>query len=162
MPFIGKFSTSLSVQNKMPYLEDGIVKYKLSDKETKKGLYIPIGSFITSYARRKTIETSQAIRDYSLKKYGVDKYIYSDTDSCHTTLSIEELKKFCEIDDYELGKWANEGFAKRGKFIRQKCYIEEIDDKIKITCAGMPSSCYDFVTWENFKTGFKCRWKINF
>lgn len=51
---------------------------------------------------------------------------------------------------------------KGGKFIRQKCYIEEIDDKIKITCAGMPSSCYDFVTWKNFKTGFKCRWKISF
>ena len=77
-------------------------------------------------------------------------------------LSIEELKKFCEIDDFELGKWKHEASASRGKFIRQKCYIEEIDGKIKITCAGMPSSCYDFVTWENFKTGFKCRWKISF
>lgn len=33
----GKFATSLSVQNKIPYLdEDGVVKYALSEKETKK------------------------------------------------------------------------------------------------------------------------------
>ena len=39
----GKFATSLQVQNKIPYIdEDGIVKYKLSDVETKNGLYIPI------------------------------------------------------------------------------------------------------------------------
>jgi hypothetical protein len=26
----------------------------------------------------------------------------------------------------------------------------------------MPSSCYDFVNWENFKTGFKCGGKLVF
>lgn len=29
-------------------------------------------------------------------------YIYSDTDSIKTTLSIEELKLICNIDDVEL------------------------------------------------------------
>jgi len=162
MPYIGKFATSLKVQNKIPYLEDGIVKYKLGEEESKNGLYLPIGCFITAYARNKTIRTSQAIKDYSIKTYGKDLYIYSDTDSIHTLLSIEELKKFCEIDDYELGKWKHEASFKKARFIRQKCYIEEIDDEIKITCAGMPSTCYNFVTWENFKTGFKCRWKTYF
>lgn len=32
----GKFATSLSVQNKSPYLEDGIIKYSLTEKEDKK------------------------------------------------------------------------------------------------------------------------------
>lgn len=42
----GKFATSLKVQNKIPYLDfDGIVKYKLGEEETKKGLYIPIRLF---------------------------------------------------------------------------------------------------------------------
>jgi hypothetical protein len=41
----GKFATSLSVQNKIPYLEDDIVKYKLGDPDFKKGLYIPIRLF---------------------------------------------------------------------------------------------------------------------
>lgn len=89
-------------------------------------------------------------------------YIYSDTDSIHTMLPIEELKAFCDIDDVKLGAWKNEGFAKRAKFIRQKCYLEEIDGNIEITCAGMPKTCYKFVTWDNFKTGFTCGGKLTF
>lgn len=159
----GKFATSLDVQSKMPFLgDDEIVHYEMSKKEQKNGIYLPIGSFITAYAREKTIRTSQAITDYSLKKYGEDYYVYSDTDSIHTRCSIEELKQFCEIDDVKLGYWKCEGFAKKGKFIRQKCYIEEIDDNIEITCAGMPKTCYDKVTWENFKTGFSCGGKLTF
>ena len=158
----GKFATSLEVQSKIPYLgEDEIIHYTLSEKEEKEGIYIPVGCFITAYAREKTIRTSQAIKTYSIEKYGIDKYIYSDTDSIHTTLSIEELKEFCDIDDVKLGAWKNEGFATKGKFVRQKCYLEEIEGKIKITCAGMPKTCYDSVNFENFKTGFTTRWKIN-
>jgi len=158
----GKFATSLEVQNKEPYLENGIVRYKLGEVEKKKGLYIPVGCFITAYSREKTIRTSQAIKDYSIKKYGKDLYIYSDTDSIHTLLGIEELKQFCEIDDYKLGAWKHEASFSKARFVRQKCYIEEIDGEIKITCAGLPSKCYDFVTWENFKTGFKCGGKLVF
>ena len=39
-----------------------------------------------------------------------------------------------------------------GKFVRQKCYLEEIDRKMNITCAGMPKSCYSQVEWDKFKT----------
>lgn len=84
------------------YGDDDIVHYRLSEEEQKDGLYIPIASFITAYAREKTIRTSQAIKSYSLEKYGKDMYIYSDTDSIHTTLPIEELKQFCDIDDVKL------------------------------------------------------------
>lgn len=49
-----------------------------------------------------------------------------------------------------------------GKFIRQKCYLEEIDEKMNITCAGLPKTCYDFVEWEKFKTGFTCGGKLTF
>ena len=53
------------------------------------------------------------------------------------------------------------GFFKQARFIRQKCYIKkDKDNKITIACAGMPKSCYDNVTWENFKTGFKCKRKF--
>lgn len=120
------------------------------------------GAFITSYAREKTIRTAQAITDYSLKKYGYDAFCYSDTDSIHTLLPIEELTKFCDIDPVKLGAWKHEGTFEKAKFIRQKCYLEEIDGKIEITCSGMPKSCYDYVTWENFKTGFTCGGKLTF
>lgn len=65
-------------------------------------MYLPVASFITAYAREKTIRTSQAIMDYSLEKYGKDLYVYSDTDSIHTMLPFEELTKFCDIDDVKL------------------------------------------------------------
>lgn len=158
----GKFATSLDVQSKIPYLEDDIVRYKLGEKETKDGVYLPMGAFITAYARDKTIRTSQAIKDYSIKKYGKDLYCYSDTDSIHTLLSIDELKQFCEIDDIKLGAWKHESHFTRAKFIRQKTYLEEIDGEIEITCAGLPKNCYNQVTWENFKEGLKVNGKLNF
>ena len=163
----GKFATSMNIQEKLCYLgEDNIVHYRLSESKTKDGLYLPIACFITAYARDKTIRTSQAITDYSIKKYGIDKYIYSDTDSISTTLTIDEVKQFCEIDDFELGKWAHENTFENAKFIRQKTYLKliydekEKENKVHITCAGMPKSCYDFVTWENFKEGFTCGGKL--
>ena len=158
----GKFATSLDVQGKIPYLENDVVKYRLGEKTTKAGVYLPMGAFITAYARDKTIRTSQAIKDYSIKKYGVDLYCYSDTDSIHTLLPIEELKQFCEIDDVELGAWKHESHFERAKFIRQKTYLEEIDGEIQITCAGLPQRCYDQVTWDNFKEGLKVDGKLAF
>lgn len=158
----GKFAQSLDIQSKYPYMEDGIVKYYLSEKQQRDGLYLPIGIFITSYAREKTIRTSQAIKDYSMKKYGVDLYCYSDTDSVHTLLPIEELKQFCEIDDVALGKWKHEANFKKARFVRQKCYLEEINGEINITCAGMPKECYKYVEWKKFKQGFTCGGKLTF
>lgn len=158
----GKFATSLDVQSKIPYLENEIVKYKLGEKGTKDGVYLPMGAFITAYARDKTIRTSQAIKDYSIMKYGVDMYCYSDTDSIHTILPIEELKQFCDIDDVELGFWKHESHFERAKFIRQKTYLEEINGEIEITCAGLPQRCYNQVTWDNFKEGLKVDGKLSF
>lgn len=127
----GKFATSLTAKAKNPYLLDDIVKYEIGDEEDKKGLYLPVGSFVTAYARNKTIRTSQAIKDYSIKKYGENKYVYSDTDSIHCLLDIEEVRKFCEIDDVKLGAWKHESSFTRARFIRQKCYIEEINRKFR-------------------------------
>lgn len=152
----GKFATSMKSVKKEPYLLDDVVKYKNLEEQEKEGLYIPIGIFITAYARDLTIRTSQKIKEYSINKYNKDMYIYSDTDSIHTLLPIEELKQFCDIDDVRLGAWKCEGIALRSKFIRQKTYLEEFYDEekqekyIKITCAGMPSRCYKYVTWDNF------------
>lgn len=159
----GKFATKIKTKSKYPYLgTDDIVHYIISEETEKKGVYLPMGAFITAYARDKTIRTSQAIKDYSIEKYGKDLYYYSDTDSIHCGLSIEELKKFCEIDDVKLGAWKHEATFTRAKFVRQKCYLEDIDGKLEITSAGMPITCYKYVTWENFKTGFTCKGKLTF
>ena len=160
----GKFATSKELQCKIPVFDEdtGMIEYRLSDIQMVDGLYLPIGIFITSYARNKTIRTSQAIKSYSIEKYGIDMYCYSDTDSVHTLLPIEELTKFCDIDDVKLGYWKHESHFTKARFIRQKCYLEMIDGEVKITCAGMPQSCYKYVEWEKFKTGFTCPGKLIF
>lgn len=158
----GKFGLNPRCRSKTPYLKDGIVKYKMGDVEKRKPVYIPIATFVTAYARDKTIRTSQIIKDYSINKYGEDKYIYSDTDSIHTTLSEEELMQICDIDDYRLGAWKIESKFCRAKFIRQKTYIEEIDGKLKITCAGLPENCYSQVTFENFNKDLSVRGKLSY
>ena len=163
----GKFATSMTAQEKIPYLENGILHYELGEVHEKEGLYIPIGAFITSYARNKTIRTSQAIKTYSIEKYGKDMYIYSDTDSIKTLLPLEELHEFCEIDDVKLGAWKYEGTAIRSKFVRQKTYLEEFINKdgekeTVITCAGMPKTSHKYVRWETFKRGFTCGGKLIF
>ena len=152
----GKFGTSQEIRSKIPYFEDDIIKYYITEPQIANGVYIPMASFITSYSRNKTITTSQAIRDYTLKKYGVDYYIYSDTDSIHMLeLSEEELKQFVDIDDYRLGAWKLESKAKRGRFIRQKCYIEEnYDGSLNTAVAGLPKSLGKYITFENFEKGF--------
>lgn len=95
--------------------------------------------------------------DYSIEKYGKNLFIYADTDSCHTLIPIEELEKFIRIDDNELGAWKCEGKFIKAIFIKQKTYIEELEgkEKLKITCAGMPEKCYDYVNFDNFKIGLE-------
>lgn len=146
----GKFALDPICAKKHPYLDKGIVKYRTSPPETREALYLPVGAFITAYARRYTIETSQKIKEYSIEKYGKDMYIYSDTDSIHTTLPVEDVKKFIEIDDYKLGAWAHESHFTRARFLRPKTYIEEIAGKLHVTCAGLPDKGKEQVTWENF------------
>ena len=152
----GKFGLNPNVRGKYPILEDGIIKYKLYDKDIRDSIYLPVATFITSLARKKTIETSQKIKDYTINKYGKDYYIYSDTDSIHMIkLNEEELKTFIDIDDYKLGAWKIEGEFTRAKFIRQKCYIEQSSDGfINTTIAGLPKRMSSLVNFDNFKVGF--------
>lgn len=154
----GRFGISLKATQKAPYLDaDGNLSYYNLPEETKKGLYIPVATFITSEARYKTITTCQAVRDYSLKKYGVDKFIYADTDSCKSLLTdsdLNELKDIIEIDDYKLGAWALEEHFDRFLGLRQKCYITEVDGKVHVTVAGLPHYLAPLITFDNFKKGF--------
>ena len=152
----GKFGLNPNVRGKYPYLDDGIVKYGVYDPEIRDSIYIPVATFITSYARRKTITTSQTIKDYSIKKYGVDKYVYSDTDSIHCLFDDDtELKNIVEIDDFKLGAWKKESVYQRGKYLRQKCYIElGYDDKMNVTVAGLPKNLGNLITFDNFNIGF--------
>ena len=154
----GKFGVSGTTRQKIPVLDhDGIIRFINSEEETRDTLYVAVASFITAYGRNKTIRTSQMIKDYTLNKYGEDRYYYSDTDSIHCTLSdqdLEDLKDIIHIDDFKLGYWAKEADFDRAIYIRQKCYVEEIKGKLEVTVAGLPKYLAPLITFENFRRGF--------
>ena len=152
----GKFGLNPDIRSKYPELnENGIVTYKFYERETREPVYIPMAAFITSYARYKTITTSQAIKTYSIDNYGVDYYIYSDTDSIHTLFTdTEKLKEFVDIDDYRLGAWKLESQFIKGKYLRAKSYIElSPEGRLNCTVAGLPKNVGHLVDFENFKIG---------
>lgn len=153
----GRTALSGTARQKAPYLKDGVVKFSLLPPETRETVYIPVAAFITAYGRNRTIRTSQIIKDYTIKKYGEDRYYYSDTDSIHASLTdedLEELKDIIKIDDFKLGYWAKEAEFDRAIYIRQKCYIEEIKGKLQVTVAGLPKYLAPLITFDNFKKGF--------
>lgn len=135
----GKFALNPHVRSKIPYYVDGVIKYKLGEPETREPIYIPVGTFITAWARHKTITSAQKV---------YDRFVYADTDSLH--LIGTEIPEGLEVDPVKLGAWKHESTFSRARFLRQKSYIEEIDGELNVTCAGMPSRCYPFVTWDNF------------
>lgn len=176
----GKFGLNPNVRSKIPYNDNGVVKYTLGDKETRDGIYIPVAVFVTAYARSITIKSAQQMYDH---------FIYADTDSLHLNLKLPEkllnmdgkqvefltTEKLIEmglpipdnmiINPVNLGAWKVESRFFRARFIRQKCYIEdgnkkelwnstEYDhSKLNVVCAGMPKRCHSQVDWDNFKLG---------
>jgi DNA polymerase type B, organellar and viral len=158
----GKFGSSTDVTGKVPELkEDGSLRFVLGDNETKDPVYIPMGIFITSWARRITITTAQ-------KCY--DRIVYCDTDSIH--LVGDEIPEAIAdiVDPDKLGYWKYEYTFERAKFIRQKTYVEEVKKKnketgeeklhLEVKCAGMPDKVKEKVTLENFEVGFKSFGKL--
>ena len=144
----GKFALNPNVRSKIPFVTDGIVHYALGEQEQREPLYIPVGTYITSWARDTTIRAAQAV---------YNRFLYADTDSLH--LSGSSVPDGIEISDTELGKWKFEFKFKRARYLRAKAYMEygrepgEKKDYWKIVCAGMPARCHPFVKWSNFHVG---------
>lgn len=139
----GKFGTSTDCTGKKPYLnEDGGVKYKLMDEETRDPVYTPMACFITAYAREITIKTALSV---------IDRFAYCDTDSIHI-LGNEE--PHINIHPVNLGAWKLESTFVKAKFIRAKTYLEVNENgKCDVKCAGLPDYLHSQVTFENFRKG---------
>lgn len=148
----GKMATNPVKRCRKPMLgDDGIVHYVMMNPEHTDGMYLPVGAFITAWARNKTIRAAQAVKH---------RFIYADTDSLH--LAGTEIPEELDVDEFRLGAWKVESEFRRARFLRPKTYIE--DDvktgKLTIHCAGLPERCHENVTWENFRVGAKYPGKL--
>ena len=173
----GKFATSPEIIEKIPVVEDDVVKYIVDRKYIKDAVYVPVGIFCTAYARNKTIRTAQM--EY-------ERFVYADTDSVHLVGDYEPEEMASVIDDKKLGYWKNESNFVRGRFLKAKAYVEEElttkkayednqaskepsaliyerDGKyyhLNVKCAGMNDAIKQKVTYDNFKAGFSEHGKL--
>lgn len=130
----GKFSQSRNSSHKVPFFSknlDKIIFYDVVEFGLRGG-YIPIGSAITSYARKETIEKAELFGD---------SFIYSDTDSIHASGYDEKILEKININETELGAWKIEKRWTEGYFFRKKGYIEKENGIWDLRCAGMSDRC---------------------
>lgn len=167
----GKFGTNPRRCSSIPVYdeENDIVKFKKGEETIDNPVYTALACFVTAEARSLTISSCQ--KNYPL-------FVYADTDSMHI-IANERCKnctdgagglwcgkecKFApvgiEIDAKTLGAWKFEGCAERAKFLRAKTYIKVKDGKTHVTCAGMPDTCKEQVTFENFNYNSRFKGKL--
>ena len=139
----GKFGASLTGRSKIPQFDrdQDKVTYYYGAEESRTAYYVPVAFFITSYARDKIIRAAQQLGE---------RFIYADTDSLHVK-GTEPAD--IDIDEYRLGAFKIEEEFDHAIFIRQKTYMESINGKNDVKCAGMPKNIKETVTFENFKEG---------
>lgn len=145
----GKYASQLIRGSRKPVFDDekNIITFERLPDTVTKGVYLPVGTFITAYAREKTIRSAQE---------NFDVFIYADTDSLHLLLDGDKMPKL-EIDSNKIGCWDYEFKFSKAKFLRAKCYIEkgknpnsDGEEKLKVTIAGMPSELQEKVNFKNF------------
>ena len=125
----GKFAASRTIGSRFPVLdsETGIIEYELNDNlvERSNPGYIAVGSLITAYGRKIVTDVAHE---------NAKTFIYADTDSFHG-LQSGTFKgiKFGR----ELGEWKVETNWPRGFFYRQKSYVLQTPNEIKLVCSGM-------------------------
>lgn len=144
----GKFGSKPTGKLSKPYLDDEVVNFVDMSEEERPLVYLPMASFITSYARNKTIRSAQA---------NYDRFIYADTDSLH--LTGHEIPNNLDIDDLKLGYWSLDEVFKNAKYLRAKSYIQTVEkdgqDLTLVTIAGLPRSLHKHINYDNFKVGTK-------
>ena len=140
----GKFATRTTIYSRRPMLVNDVLRYVDLPPEERDPVYLPVGVFVTSWARYKTITSAQKV---------YDRFIYADTDSIH--LIGTEVPDCIDVDDVRLGAWKHESTFWQAKFLRAKCYMEyeEGTNTPTVHVAGMPKSCHGQVDIDNFEFG---------
>ena len=90
---------------------------KLMGFSRNPGNYLPVAIWVTAYAR-------EVLLDGVARAGG--SFVYCDTDSIHAVGEIPDSFKD-KIDPYELGAWKLENVFTAARFVREKCYAEQIE-----------------------------------
>lgn len=143
----GKLAQKILQRGRVPILgDDGVLHFGDGKESEREPVYLPMGIFITAYARRKTILTAC--------EFG-ERFCYADTDSIHAI--GEDIPADVEVHPKKLGAWKHEATFDRARFVRAKTYVETVDGKEEYTCAGMSQSLKGIMRWEDFRSGFETR-----
>ncbi len=140
----GKFATRTTVYSRRPMIVNDVLRYVDLPPEERDPVYLPVGVFVTAWARFKTITSAQSV---------YDRFIYADTDSIH--LIGTDVPDCIDVDDVRLGAWKHESTFWQAKFLRAKCYMEyeEGSESPTVHVAGMPATCHEQVDIDNFEFG---------
>lgn len=172
--FYGKFGEDVIKEGKTPYWEEnseGIeeVVWKLDrydELSEGKRKFLPVAIAITAWGRQQLVKMWNTLGEHAL---------YCDTDSLHYLKAgdykIDKAIKagIFEVDAEKLGAWKLEGTARKGRYLRAKCYLEEVIDEktgethMEATVAGLPADKHSgqfskkrsCLNWDNFHIGHK-------
>lgn len=161
----GKFGSGYT-RKIMNYVQDDNKLFKfqrkyINDKEydylEKRKYYRAYISFVTSYGRQQLISTILKIENM----YGQDKFLYCDTDSIYSLLSVKQLESLkIDLDGKKLGAWDIEKEFTKFKCLGAKKYIlygheygSSDKDKIHQHCSGLPENIQKELNFENFYLG---------
>lgn len=163
----GKFGEDIIKEGKTPYFEDDDITWKTDRRDEQseaKRKFLPVAIAITAWGRQQLVQGWNTLGEHAL---------YCDTDSLHYLLDgqnkIDKAIKAgtFEVDAEKLGAWKLEGKAVRGRYLRAKCYMEEMLDektgktKLEATVAGLPADKHtgqfskkrSCLNWDNFYIG---------
>ncbi|MDF2606597.1 MAG: hypothetical protein K0S34_790 [Bacillales bacterium] len=127
------------------------------DYEERRKYYRAFASFTTSYGRCQLLNVIINIE----KTYCENEFLYCDTDSIYSTLTVEQLKAIgVELHKTKLGAWDIEKVFTKFKCLGAKKYIlyghkynKNKADEINAHCAGLPYEAQKTLNFDNFYLG---------
>lgn len=144
----GKFGTNPKNTLKIPYLDkhNGALRFTSVEQPDRESVYVPMASFITSYARKQIVNSAQSVWEY---------FCYCDTDSVHLTElpSDKNIHDYLEITDDVIGTWGLEIEFERAVFYRAKTYKEEVKGETFVKCAGLRNDLVKGIDFDKFELG---------
>lgn len=139
----GKFASNPNVQSKIPYIEDGRVKYRLGEPEKRPPIYTAVSVFTTSFGRNLTIRAAQA---------NYDNFAYADTDSLH--LLTDTIPDNIDIHESRMGAWKLEYHFQAAMYVRPKFYLEQkADGEFVNRMSGVPGKVSEKLTFDDVYDG---------